>query len=353
MQLDSMTCSWYDDRMKKSRSTVTLAVPMGDPSGIGPEIILKALSEGKIAKQINLVVVGDEQVFSFTAIHCDLPFSYSSVVTDDASLEAALDAGHTRILYSLNDIDMSSFRFGAVQAQCGKAAYESVATAVRLVMSGLCDAVVTAPLHKEALKAAGVDHIGYTEIIASLTNSENPVTMFDTLGLKVFFHSRHLSLRSACDAVTEESLYHTIMSCDAITRENPGFDLSLPLAVAGLNPHCGEHGLFGNEEQTAIVPAIERARKDGVDVIGPIGADSVFHQGKLGRFRAVISLYHDQGHIACKTLDFEKTISVTWNLPLLRTSVDHGTAFDIAGTGNASAVSMVEAIEVARKYLQG
>jgi 4-hydroxythreonine-4-phosphate dehydrogenase len=174
--------------------------------------------------------------------------------------------------------------------------------------------------------------------------------MFETLGLKIFFMTRHLSLRQACDAVTEERVFKSIKECYKLTLNN-AFDTNLPFAVAALNPHGGEHGLFGDEEQMSIVPAIERARLEGLDVVGPIGADSVFHLAKIGKYRAVLSLYHDQGHIAAKTLDFDRTISVTWALPFLRTSVDHGTAFDIAGKGIASEVSMVEAIKVAIKYL--
>jgi 4-hydroxythreonine-4-phosphate dehydrogenase len=149
----------------------------------------------------------------------------------------------------------------------------------------------------------------------------------------------------------QESLLDSIIVCEAISSNPPGFNVGLPLAVAGLNPHCGEHGLFGDEELTAVEPADGMARKLGIDVVGPIGADSVFHQAKTGRFRAVLSLYHDQGHIAAKTLDFERTVSVTWKLPFLRTSVDHGTAFDIAGKGVASPISMIEAMNVAKRYL--
>lgn len=175
--------------------------------------------------------------------------------------------------------------------------------------------------------------------------------MFDTLSLKIFFHSRHLSLRDACDAVTRSTLLETIIECDRITRSNPGFEGTLPLAVAALNPHASDGGLFGDEERIHIIPAIEDARAMGIDVFGPIGADSVFYQARMGRWRAVISLYHDQGHIAAKTYDFNQTISVTWGLPFLRTSVDHGTAFDIAGKGIADESGMVRAIEAAREYL--
>jgi 4-hydroxythreonine-4-phosphate dehydrogenase len=215
-------------------------------------------------------------------------------------------------------------------------------------MSGLVDAIATTPINKESIKAAKIDFIGHTEMLAALTGVNNPMTMFQTRNLRVFFFSRHLSLRQACDAITKDRLVECLQECDHALRRLK--ESSRKIAVAGLNPHCGEHGLFGSEEGREIEPAIAEARKLGIDAVGPVSADSVFHQALQGRFDAVLSLYHDQGHIATKTLDFERTISVTLGLPFIRTSVDHGTAFDIAGQGKASAVSMIEAIRLAAVY---
>jgi 4-hydroxythreonine-4-phosphate dehydrogenase len=197
------------------------------------------------------------------------------------------------------------------------------------------------------VSAARVPYIGHTEMLGALTGVADPLTMFETLGLRVFFLTRHVSLRKACDLVTKERLVEYIERCSAALA---GLGLKGELVVAGLNPHCGEHGLFGDEEGREIAPAIAEARARGVAVAGPVGADSVFHLAKIGRYAAVLSLYHDQGHIACKTLDFERTVSLTLGLPFLRTSVDHGTAFDIAWKGEASAVSMVEALLVAARH---
>jgi 4-hydroxythreonine-4-phosphate dehydrogenase len=171
--------------------------------------------------------------------------------------------------------------------------------------------------------------------------------MFETLGLRVFFLTRHVPLRQACELVTRPRLLDCLQRC---TRALTHLGLQGTIAVAGLNPHCGEHGLFGHEEEREIRPALEEARALGLAVEGPLGADSVFHLARTGRYAAVLSLYHDQGHIACKTLDFERTVSLTLGLPFLRTSVDHGTAFDIAWKGKASAVSMSEAILAAARY---
>ncbi|MGB4406001.1 MAG: 4-hydroxythreonine-4-phosphate dehydrogenase PdxA [Sphaerochaeta sp.] len=326
-----------------------LAIPMGDPAGIGPEIILKTLVGASGVTP--LVVVGSERLFARTARDLHLEGAFAVVVNTLPSLQAAQAKGLGCILYDIGGIDLDQFTYGVVSAMCGKAAYESVKACVSLVSAGYCKAIVTPPLHKEALQAAHVPHIGYTEILADLTGSKNAVTMFDTLGMKIFFHTRHLSLSEACKAVTKESLLKTILRCEAICSGNGVFNMNLPLAVAGLNPHCGEHGLFGDEEGVAIVPAIEEARGMGINVVGPIGADSVFHQTKIGKYRAAISLYHDQGHIAAKTLDFNQTISITWGLPFLRTSVDHGTAFDIAGKGIADNQGMARAIQIASEYL--
>jgi 4-hydroxythreonine-4-phosphate dehydrogenase len=242
----------------------------------------------------------------------------------------------------------ASFAYGKVDAACGKAAYDCIVKATSLAMGGQADALATTPINKEALKAAGIDHIGHTEILAALTGVQDPLTMFQVRELRVFFLTRHMSLAEACRSVTEERVYrHIKLCCGALER----LGINKPsIAVAGLNPHCGEHGLFGEEEDASVVPAIERARKEGFDAHGPKPADSVFHFALGGAWDCVLSLYHDQGHIATKMVDFERTIAVTHGLPFLRTSVDHGTAFDIAGTGKAGPASMVEAIRLAALY---
>ena len=330
---------------------IYLALPMGDPAGIGPEIILKMMSASTVPFVVALVIVGDASLFEKTAQDLYLPFGFDAIVEDEEALVEAKETGKRCILYDMHSVDLTSFSYGVINSMCGKASFDAVKLCVELVEKGLCKAVVTPPLHKEALNFAHIPHIGYTEILSELTGTKNAITMFDTLGLKIFFHTRHLSLLDACKAVTKESLLKTILSCDAITKSSKAFDMQLPLVVAGLNPHCGEHGLFGDEEQIAIEPAISEARRLGVEVVGPVGADSVFYQTRMGKYRAVISLYHDQGHIAAKTFDFNQTISITWNLPFLRTSVDHGTAFDIAGKGVADSQGMVRAVLVAAEYL--
>ena len=332
------------------RKEKVIAVPMGDPSGIGPEIVLKAL-QNSILKKKHIVVVGDEGIFKSVSDSYNIDFPFEAVVHTKEEVTSALLLGAHHILLALNLIDLSLFEYKKINGMSGKAAYESIKVSVELAQENIVDAIATTPIQKESLKAAGIKAIGHTEILGELTHSDHPVTMFETLGLHIFFMTRHLSLKDACTAVTKERVYEFITQVNEITKSNL-FNTSTPLAVAALNPHGGEHGLFGHEELTDIIPAIEQAQKEGINIVGPIGADSVFHLAKIGRYKAVLSLYHDQGHIASKTLDFEKTISVTWNLPFIRTSVDHGTAFDIAGENLASEVSMIEAIKVAFRYLE-
>jgi 4-hydroxythreonine-4-phosphate dehydrogenase len=251
-------------------------------------------------------------------------------------------------LIDLKNVDIDDLQMGEVQAMGGKAAFEYIKKVTELAIDKKVDAIATTPINKESLKAAKVPYIGHTEILEDLTNTKNPLTMFQVHNLRVFFLTRHVSLKKACELVKEESVFEFIERCqvalDVLGVKNPR------IAVAGLNPHSGEHGLFGNEEVDEIVPAINRAKEKGINVVGPVPADSVFHFGLKGKYDAVLSLYHDQGHIATKMVDFERTISITNNMPFLRTSVDHGTAFDIAGTGKVSEVSMVEAIRLAAEY---
>ena len=251
-------------------------------------------------------------------------------------------------LIDLDNINMDQFEYGKVSAMCGQAAYDYIAKSIEITMSGQADAVATTPINKESLHAAEVPFIGHTEIFGALTGTEDPLTMFETNGLRVFFLTRHKSLRDMLDDIKKDRIIDYVQRCTEALRKlgvNEG-----TMAVAGLNPHSGEHGLFGWEEVNEIAPAVEELKKQGYDVAGPVPADSVFHQAAMGKYNSVLSLYHDQGHIATKTLDFDRTISITNGMPILRTSVDHGTAFDIAGKGIAGAVSMKEAVRLAAKY---
>ncbi|MBC7239456.1 MAG: 4-hydroxythreonine-4-phosphate dehydrogenase PdxA, partial [Chloroflexi bacterium] len=231
-----------------------------------------------------------------------------------------------------------------ISVKAGRASAKYIEKAVELASLREVDAIATAPINKEAWKLADVPHIGHTEMLGDLTGVRDPLTMFQVKDLRIFFLTRHVSLRKACDMVKKERVLDYIERCTkalkALGIENPR------LAVAALNPHGGEHGLFGDEEMKEIEPAVKEAQKRGFNAYGPLPADSVFWACLSGKYDAVLSLYHDQGHIAAKTLDFHRTVSITLGLPFLRTSVDHGTAMDIAGQGIANPISMIEAIKV-------
>lgn len=326
--------------MKKPR----IAVPMGDAAGIGPEITAKAAAALEVSEAAECVVIGEktimEQAIQITGAELDI-----HLIREPE--EGEFRQGVLNLI-DLKNLDKSQVVFGKVNGMCGKAAYEYIEKSILLASSGSVDAVDTTPINKESLRAGGVPFIGHTEIFGALTHTEDPLTMFETNGMRVFFLTRHVSMREMLDLITKDRIKDYVKRC-LKALEKLGVTGGT-MAVAGLNPHCGEHGLFGWEEVHEIIPAVEELKAEGYPVAGPIGADSVFHQAAMGTYNSVLSLYHDQGHIATKTLDFEKTISVTGGMPILRTSVDHGTAFDIAGTGTAGEVSMVEAILLAAKY---
>ena len=322
-----------------------IGIPMGDAAGIGPEIVLKTIADPEISRIARCVVVGDKGVMELAETYPDSPKPRINVIREPA--EGRYEPGILNLI-DLHNIDLNKLKVGTVDGMCGKASYEYIAESIRLANARLVDAVATTPINKESLRKGGVPYIGHTEIFGALTGTEDPLTMFEVRGMRVFFLTRHVSLRQACDLVTKDRIVDYVHRCTEALRRLGVTEGTM--AIAGLNPHSGEHGLFGNEETEQVYPAVEQLRKEGYDVDGPIGADSVFHLALQGRYNSVLSLYHDQGHIATKTLDFERTIAITNGMPILRTSVDHGTAMDIAGKGIASAVSMMEAVRLAVKY---
>lgn len=322
-----------------------LAIPMGDAAGIGPEIILKTLANEETQSSARCLVVGSRKLLEHAEQYPNIP--QLTLHTVQTPQEGDYRAGVLNLI-DLDNIDMEEFRVGQVSGMCGKAAYDYIARSIELANAHLVDAVVTPPINKESLKKGGIPYIGHTEIFGALTHTDDPLTLFEVRNLRVFFLTRHVSLRKACDLVTKERIIDYVQRClDALRKLGV---TEGTMAIAGLNPHSGEHGLFGDEEVREVAPAVQELQRMGYPVVGPIGADSVFSQALHGKYNSVLSLYHDQGHIATKTLDFERTISITAGMPILRTSVDHGTAFDIAGTGIASSVSMEEAVRLAVKY---
>jgi len=314
---------------------------MGDAAGIGPEIIVKALTVKKTHDLCRPLIVGDRGIMEKAASIVKAPVTVRGIETVD---EAHFVYGTLDVLDLANL--PADLPFGRVDARAGRAAYEYVEKAVRLAMDGEIDAIATAPLNKEALKAGGSSLPGHTEILGSLSGTRDFSMMLVSKELKVIHVSTHVSLRKACDLVKRDRVFRVIELADEALR-NLGID-SPRIAVAGLNPHAGEGGLFGTEEIEEIVPAIGRARERGIDASGPVPPDTVFFRSARKReFDVVVVMYHDQGHIPLKLGGFEEGVNVTVGLPFVRTSVDHGTAFDIAGTGKADSRSMTAAIRAA------
>jgi 4-hydroxythreonine-4-phosphate dehydrogenase len=315
-----------------------LALTMGDPAGVGPEIVVGTLAHWDL--EAEACVVGDRRVLmeAERILGVSIPWKEARFPLE----------GNGPFLLDLANADPKTFSFGEISPLCGQASFEYVRKAVELALSGFVDALVTAPISKEALHRASVPYIGHTEMLEALTQAKEALTMFQVGDLRVFFFTRHLPLREAIERVKQEALVHfarlVFLYLRALGMENPR------VAFAALNPHAGEGGLLGREEQEEIAPAVSLLRKEGYEISGPYPADSVFFFAFQGKFDAVISLYHDQGHIATKCLDFFRTVSVTLGLPFLRTSPDHGTAFDIAGKGVARFESMYEACRIAARY---
>ncbi|WHI60491.1 4-hydroxythreonine-4-phosphate dehydrogenase PdxA [Mammaliicoccus lentus] len=323
-----------------------IAIPMGDAAGIGPEIAVKSLTNKEIYDVCKPVIVGDLDVIQKAV---NITKSDVEINNIDNPENGIYKLGTIDVI-DLNNIDAENLKYGEVSAKCGEAAYEYIKKSVELAMDKKVSALATTPINKESLKAAKVPYIGHTEMLEALSESEDPLTMFEVKGMRIFFLTRHLSLKDAINQMTKERVHDYLLRCDK-ALERLGLD-SKKFAVAGLNPHSGEGGLFGMEEVNEIKPGIEMAKKDGIDVVGPVPADSVFYQALNGKYDAVLSLYHDQGHIAAKMTDFHMTVSITNGLPFLRTSVDHGTAFDIAGQNIAESISMEECIKVAAEYAE-
>lgn len=341
-----------------------VAITMGDPAGNGPELCCKALGDPAIYEQCRPIVVGDPAMIERARAYVgreDLAVRPVNAVADASFEPGAID------VYALDLIkDPDAFELGAVSAEGGNAAFESVKAAIELAMAGDVDATVTNALNKEAMNLAlaprGLHFDGHTEIYAAYTGTDSYAMMLALGDFRVIHVTTHCSLREACDRCQRPRILETIrlanQACLDLGIEHPR------VGVCGLNPHAGEHGLFGTEEIDQIAPAIEDARGQGIDAIGPLPPDSAFSEMRGGFYDIVVCMYHDQGHIPTKTLGFVydrdaqawsavEGVNVTLGLPIIRTSVDHGTAFGLAGTGQCSELSLVNAIQYALRMAAG
>jgi len=331
-----------------------IAITMGDPAGIGPEIIIKALSLKETYEKCRPLVTGDANIMQWAVDNMQSELKIHRI---SSVKEARFELG-TIDVYDLACIDMSTFQPGVLQNQCGHAAFISVTTAIQLAMDNEVDATVTAPLNKEALHNAGHNFDGHTEIYAHYTNTKKYAMLLADEHLRVIHVSTHVPLRVACDRVKKDRI---IEVTELITDACKQFGIENPrIGIAGLNPHASDGGLFGWEEEKEITPAVKELQERGFNVDGPVPPDSLFAKARCGKYDGCVAMYHDQGHIPFKVVGFQwnketgkmeaaKGVNITLGLPIIRVSVDHGTAFDVAGKGIASPDAMMLSIDYATK----
>ena len=324
-----------------------IAITMGDPCGIGPEVVVKALADPRVYDSCRPMVIGNTYAMNQAVSATGLSLSIRE--TDDPT-SAGEDPSIVDVV-DIHNLNPEDITVGQLSVPCGKAAMEWVTKAGELALAGIVDGIATAPLNKEAAAMAGYESIGHTELLQELSGARIVPTMLMAKNLRVVHLTTHRSLRVACDYVKKDRILDFLqLTHDSFVKW--GFS-SPRIAAAGLNPHNSDGGLLGNEEADEIAPAVQAARERGIDAVGPIPADSVFHQAISGRYDAVLAMFHDQGHIPVKVYGFEESITANLGLPFVRTSVDHGTAFDIAGQGIAQHVSMLESIRLAVELARG
>ena len=321
----------------------TLGITIGDAAGIGPEIILRALGDERLYERCRPVVFGSRSLLEREIDHLGL-----GLTAVDGGVPVAEKASPTCVVvHEVGDTADEAIRHGELSARAGELAVAAVRAAVAEALDDRISAIVTAPLNKEAMWAAGHHYDGHTGLLSELCGGREVVMLLVGDRLRVAHATTHVALRDVPDMITKARV-EAVVRIAAETTEAMG--LPVPrIAVAGLNPHAGEGGIFGDEEQRVVLPAILACREAGYDVVGPVPPDSVFGDAVAGRYDVVVAMYHDQGHVPVKLLEFDRAVNVTGGLPIIRTSVDHGTAFDIAGQGIARLENMEAAIDLAVK----
>ncbi len=322
-----------------------VGVTMGDPAGIGPEVCAKALTSPEVQMIADCVVIGDRKAMRQGLKVAKIGNIEINPIKKIS--EAKFTRGTIDVL-DLKNVDVSRLRIGQVSKAAGKASVEYIEKAIKLAMDGKIDAVTTAPINKESMHKAGYKFQGHTEILATRTRAKNYAMMFISDTLWIMLVTTHLPLREVSRHLDKKKVLNTIKLAHEtlfkLREKKPR------IGVAGLNPHAGEAGIFGDEEIKIIKPAVDEARKMGINVKGPVSPDAIFYLANIGMFDVVVAMYHDQGLIPLKLLSFNRSVNVTIGLPIIRTSVDHGTGFDIAGKGWANPNSLIEAIKVAAHF---
>ncbi len=323
-----------------------IGITMGDPAGIGPEIILSWLARRESPFSCTPLIIGSESVLAATAEKLGLPDPCTKI----SGTGPLFPSDGRALILDVANIHPGEYATGRISDKTGRASLEYVFKAIELALAGKIDAMVTAPIHKEAIHMAGYSYAGHTELLAEKTNTQNFAMMLVGGPLRVVLVTTHLPLREVPGKLSTDQVLQKILLADQAARAL-GFP-SPRIAVAGLNPHGGEGGIFGDEEERIIAPAVMQAEKQGIDASGPLPPDTLFHKAYRGEFHAVVSMYHDQGLIPLKMIAFDQGVNITLGLPIIRTSVDHGTALDIAGKGIAHSESLAEAVGIALKLVR-
>ena len=328
-----------------------IVITMGDPAGIGPEVIVKALSLPEIYKICQPIVVGDAGV-----LESILEFSRSPGSQGELRINPIRDIGKARFnygiidLFDLGNIDMDRLRLGTVDPICGRATFEYIKKGVEIVQTGGAKGMVTAPLCKKSMEQAGFSYPGHTELLAELTGTKDFAMMLVGGNLKVVLVTRHLPLKEVASSLTKQKV---VLAIRLGVEAMKAFGIDSPrVGVSALNPHAGEWGVLGKEEIEIIVPAIEEARKEGIAISGPVPSDKAFYDTAGGRYDLAVAMYHDQAQVPVKLLSYTKSVNITLGLPFVRTSPCHGTGFDIAGQNRANPQSFIEAIKLAVKLVE-
>ncbi|WP_321340218.1 4-hydroxythreonine-4-phosphate dehydrogenase PdxA [Breoghania sp.] len=319
-----------------------IVITMGDPSGVGAEVTVKAMASLEPKERARYAVIGDKPTLERAVAACNLDLALADF--GGTVPEGALAVIHVQV-------DGLPGKFGVLSSSCGEASFRFIEKAVQMTTGGEAVSIVTAPINKEALNSAGHHYDGHTGMLAALTHSKSSWMLLASPTLNVLHVSTHVSLKDAISRATPERVLETIRTGHKHLKR---MGIANPrIAVAGINPHCGENGLFGREDDEQIAPGVKMAQDEGINVVGPISADTVYYRAHNGAFDLVIAQYHDQGHIPIKLIAFDTAVNVSLGLPIDRCSVDHGTAFDIAGTGKANHVNMLAALDYAGKLAVG
>lgn len=317
---------------------------MGDPCGIGPEIIVKSLKSPAVRKIAKYVIIGNKNVFEQVAGTLKTPLKYRTI----SHISEIKDSKQTVSLLSMGNYKLDLMKQKKATADGGDLSVQCVLKGINLAMSGHIDALVTAPICKEAIHLGGYGYPGHTEMLKIFSGAERVVMMMVGGRLRVAFVTTHIALKDVPQSITIEDILGTIIICNNNLKQY--FNLKKPrIAVCGLNPHAGEEGIFGDEERKVVIPAVEKAKKKGILCDGPVSADTIFYKALKGAYDVVVAIYHDQGAIPLKLHAFETGVNITLGIPFIRTSPDHGTAYDIAGKGIANPLSMMEAIKMAAR----